>query len=321
MSPLWLARHVAPRTSAVMPAHSKALPVPISCNPFAVRLRTYYGIKKETSMPTPPYTHPLNLLMQTVFTVTLWSLAAVLIVIAIRRSLRERSWFPILLVASVAFGSLIEPLYDIAYHLLWFIPGQWTLFTSFDLPQPVWVMSAYIVVFAGPALFLLPAMERGVTLPRLFRLAGITAVTTAVFEIAAIQCGTYMYYGSHPFRLFGYPLWIAFAEAAQIACFTIAALELRRRVRSEVGLLGLFVLFPANFCFTTLGAGFPGLIAINMVEPPLLFLSVAAALSTLFFVGSLWLVASVSSCVHTAGAQVALGRDSIAESAPGYQAA
>ncbi|NGY07033.1 hypothetical protein [Solimonas terrae] len=242
-------------------------------------------------MPIPPYDHPLNLLMQTVMTVCLWSAAIAFVMLAVVRVRRERSWFALLIVAAVAFGSLIEPLYDIAYHLLWFVPGQWTLFTSFGLPQPIWVMSAYIVVFAGPALLLYPKIERGINLVQLFRLAGITALTTAAFEIIAIQGGTYMYYGPQPLRLFEYPLWIAVLEADQITTFTIVAVQLRARTRGELPLLGLFVLFPANFCFSNLGAGFPGLIAINTNSPSPLLIALAALLSVVFAAIALWLVA------------------------------
>jgi len=241
-------------------------------------------------MPVPPFDHPLNLAMQTFMTVALWSLALLIIGIALRRSIREKTWFPILIVASVAFGSLIEPLYDIAYHLLWFIPGQWTLFTSFDLPQPVWVMSAYIVVFAGPTIAIYPSVMRGISLPRIYRMAAITAVTTAIFETIAIQGGAYMYYGPHPFRFLGYPLWIAVMEAAQITSFALLAAQLRMRTQGELPLLGLFVLFPANFCFSTLGAGFPGLIVINMAEPSPWLMAIAASLSMAFAAAVLWLV-------------------------------
>lgn len=259
-------------------------------------------------MPVPPYDHPLNLTMQVVMTAGLWTLAVAFIVLAIVRSIRQKTWFPVIVVASVAFGSLIEPLYDIGYHLLWFVPGQWTLFTSFDLPQPIWVMSAYLVVFAGPALLLYPRIEQGVSVRQLFRMAAITAMTTAVFEIIAIQGGTYMYYGPHPFRLFEYPLWIAALEAAQITTFTVVAVQLRARTVGEWPLLGLFVLFPANFCFSNLGAGFPGIIAMNMIDPPALLVAVAALLSVIFAAIVIWLVALGSQRSVAAGAPATASR-------------
>ncbi len=243
-------------------------------------------------MPTPPFDHPLNLLMQTVMTAVLWPLALLILMVAIRRSIREKTLFHVALVLAVAFGSLIEPLYDIAYHLLWFVPGQWTLFTSFDLPQPVWVMAAYVVVFAGPTLFLVPKLDAGiVTQGQLFRMAGMTAVTTAIFEITAINSGLYMYYGEHPFRFLEYPLWVAMLEASQITCFAVLCVWFRRKVAGrQWANLALFVLFPANFCFTTLGAGFPGLIVINMSEPPTWLLYASTMTSTAFGAVALWVV-------------------------------
>jgi len=239
-------------------------------------------------MPHPPYDHPLNLMMQTIATYGLWALSITLLVIAIHRSLKERSWLPVLIILAVAFGSLLEPLYDIAYHLLWFIPGQWTLFTSFDLPQPVWVMAAYIVVFAGPTLFLYPKMKQGTTKADVFRLACTAVITTAVFEIAAINMGLYMYYGPHAMRLFEYPLWIAVMEASQITGFAVMVVFLSRRVVSQWAYLSLFAIFPANFAFAVLGAGFPGIIAVNMADPAPWLLWGGALLSMVFTAGSLW---------------------------------
>lgn len=242
-------------------------------------------------MPIPPFDHPLNLLMQTVVTYTLWPLSILILLIAIRRSLRERNPFSVIMVLAVAFGSLIEPLYDIAYHLLWFVPGQWTLFTSFDLPQPIWVMAAYIVVFAGPTLYLVPKLEKGITRTGLYRNAALTALTTAIFEITAINSGLYMYYGEHPFRVLEYPLWVAMLEAAQITCFAVSCVWLKKKVGAKpLPLLAVFVLFPANFCFTTLGAGFPGLIAINTDDPSPLLLYASTLLSVGFGAAALWIM-------------------------------
>jgi hypothetical protein len=218
-------------------------------------------------MPIPPYDHPLNTTMQTVATVVLWSATALILGIAVRRAMRERTAFPVVVVLAVAVGSLIEPLYDIAYHLLWYVLGQWTLFTAFGLPQPVWVMPAYVVVFAGPTLYLYPKFERGVFRVDIFKYAGLTFVTTAVFEIAAINLGLYTYYGPHPFRLFDYPLWISVMEAAQITGFAVVATVFKQRSAGGLSVLGLFVLYPAHFAYALLGAGFPALIAINMDAP------------------------------------------------------
>jgi hypothetical protein len=99
-------------------------------------------------LPVPPYDLALNTTMQTVATVVLWGGSIALLGYAYRLVRQERSLFPLLLVLAVAAGSVIEPLYDIAYHLFWLDNGQqWTLFTAFGLPHPVWVIPSTLVMW------------------------------------------------------------------------------------------------------------------------------------------------------------------------------
>lgn len=244
-------------------------------------------------MPTPPYGHPLNLAMQTVATVVLWAATAVILAVAVRRTMRDRSALPVLVVFAVAIGSLIEPLYDIAYHLLWYVPGQWTLFTSFDLPQPIWVMPAYVVVFAGPTLYLYPKFAAGVSRREILRYAGLTVVTTAAFETAAINLGLYTYYGPHAFRLFNYPLWISVMEAGQITGFAVLTAALHNAAKRQSALLSVFVLYPAHFAYALLGAGFPALIAINTAAPSMPLLWATAVVSMICAAGALMMVSGL----------------------------
>lgn len=231
--------------------------------------------------PAPPYDLPLNTTMQTVATVVLWGGTAVLLAYAASLAKRERSIFPVVLVVAVAVGSLIEPLYDIAYHLHWLDAGQqWTLFTSFGLPQPVWVMPAYVMVFGMPALLMYRSFAQAVTLTRVFKLAALTALTTAIFEITAINLGLYVYYGESPWRVLDYPLFIAFMEGAQITGFAVLAALLSVYATKQIHYLALFAIFPCNFALETLGAGFPTVILQNTSPDPngvLLFFSAFAS--------------------------------------------
>ncbi len=231
--------------------------------------------------PTPPYDLPLNTTMQTIATAVLWGGTAVLFAYAVLLARRERSIFPVVLVIAVGVGSLIEPLYDTSYHLFWLDAGrQWTLFTSFGLPQPVWVMPAYIMVFGMPALLLYRSFAGGVTLARVFKWAALTALTTALFEITAINLGLYVYYGESPWLVFGYPLFIGFMEGAQITGFAVLAALLSVYATKPVHALALFAIFPGNFALETLGAGFPTVILQNSSPHPngvLLFFSAFAS--------------------------------------------
>lgn len=235
-----------------------------------------------TPSPAPPYDLPLNTAMQTVATLVLWVGTATLLIYAARMARQQRSIVPVVLVVAVAVGSIIEPIYDISYHLLWLDNGeQWTLFTSFGLPQPVWVMPAYVMVFALPALLLHRSLANGATMQRIFKFAAITAFTTAAFEITAINLHLYTYYGPSPWRVLGYPLFIAFAEAAQITGFAVLAACLTLCATKRIHILALFAIFPANFAFATIGASFPTLVLQNSANPNgfLLFLSACVSVS------------------------------------------
>ena len=248
-------------------------------------------------MPVPPYAHHLNLVMQTVATIVLWGATAATLAWAGVMARRSRSVFPVALVLSVAAGSVLEPIYDICYHLLWYTGGtvhgditghQWTLFTAFRLPQPVWVMPAYVVVFALPALVMHERLARGASVAQIAKMAALLVVTTGTFETIANNLNLYGYYGAAPMRLLQYPVWIAFMESAQITGFAVLCALLLRRKSRDAESLALFALFPANFGFAVMGAGFPTLIAINTAHPSTPVMWLSAVVSIAFAATTLW---------------------------------
>jgi hypothetical protein len=242
----------------------------------------------------PPYNLPLDTSMQTVATAVLWGATLLLLGYAVRMARQERSMFPVLIVLAAAAGSLIEPLYDSAYHLYWLGGSkQWTLFTAFGLPQPVWVMPAYVMVFGLPAVILYRRLVEGTTLRFIFLFAGVLVLTTTAFEIAAIQLDLYVYYGRAPMRVLDYPLWIGFMEAAQISGFAVLAAVLKLRATRHLHYLALFVIFPANFAFVTLGAGFPTIMAINTPHPQTWVMWATGFVSIAFAVTALWWTAQL----------------------------
>jgi hypothetical protein len=253
-------------------------------------------------MVQPPFEHELNLVMQTVATIVLWAGTAVTLGWAVLKARRETTMLPVVLIVAVAAGSILEPIYDITYHLLWYTGGfvdgnitghQWTLFTAFGLPQPVWVMAAYVMVFGLPALIMYDRLAKNPSAATIAKMAGILFLTTAAFETTAINLNLYGYYGAAPLRLMGYPLWIAAMESAQITGFAILCAVLKRRKTSELQCLALFALFPANFAFDVLGAGFPGLIAINVEHPSQPVMWLAALASIALAATALWWTAQL----------------------------
>ena len=214
----------------------------------------------------PPIDHPLNLTTQAILTDLSWALTAVLLVIAIRMGVRQRTPFYAVLVLAALVGAFAEPLYDVAMVLYFYsTPGMWTHFTAFDIPQPIWTHSGYVVLYAAPAVYITRQIARGIMArSTLFVWAGITLLESAAFEIIGINGALYSYWGPHVFRIFQYPLVIGVLEAAQVIVFAVAASQLRARCTAQWQLLGLFVLFPCTFFMANFGAGWPTIIAVHL---------------------------------------------------------
>jgi hypothetical protein len=201
----------------------------------------------------PPIDHQLNLTTQTILTYGSWVLTAVTLVLAIWMGMRERTAFYALMVLAALVGAFAEPLYDVGMALYFYsTQGMWTHFTAFDIPQPVWTHSGYVVLYAIPAIFIARQIGRGkMTSRRLLGWAGIALLMSAAFEMIGINGGLYSYWGPHVFRIFQYPLVIGVLEAAQVICFAVASSQLRARCTGQWQLLGLFVLFPCTFMAPT----------------------------------------------------------------------
>jgi hypothetical protein len=214
----------------------------------------------------PPVDHELNLTTQAVLTYGSWTLTAVALAIAIWMGMRERTPFYALLVLAALVGAFAEPLYDVAMMLYFYsAEGMFTHFTAFDIPQPIWTHSGYVVLYAAPAIYITYQIARGtMTRNKLYVWTGITLLESAAFEMIGINGGLYSYWGPHVFRIFQYPLVIGVLEAAQVICFAVAASQLRARCTGQWQLLGLFVLFPCTFYMANFGAGWPTIIAIHL---------------------------------------------------------
>jgi hypothetical protein len=234
----------------------------------------------------PPVDHELNLTMQAILTNVSWVLTAMLLVIAIWLGMRERTSFYAFMVLAAGVGAFAEPLYDVAMTLYFYsTPGMWTHFTAFDIPQPIWTHSGYVVLYAAPAIYITRQIARDtMTRQTLFFWAGITLLESAAFEMIGINGGLYTYWGPHVFQIFQYPLVIGVLEATQVICFAIAASVLRDRHTSLWQLLGLFVLFPCTFFMANFGAGWPTIIAVHLKHTSTLAVTAATVVSIGFAV-------------------------------------
>jgi hypothetical protein len=263
----------------------------------------------------PPVDHELNLTTQAVLTYGSWGLTAVILVLAIWMGMRERTPFYALLVLAALVGAFAEPLYDVGMMLYFYsTEGMFTHFTAFDIPQPIWTHSGYVVLYAAPAIYITYQIARGtMTRNKLYVWAGITLLESAAFEIIGINGGLYSYWGPHVFRIFQYPLVIGVLEAAQVICFAVVASQLRARCAGQWQLLGLFVLFPFTFFGANFGAGWPTIIAIHLEHTSTALVAAATVVSIGFAVV---LVQAAASFLPAPSVGDAEARASIMASAP-----
>lgn len=214
----------------------------------------------------PPIDHELNLTTQAILTFGSWGLTAVVLIVAIRMGLQERTPFYALMVLAAMVGAFVEPLYDVATNLHFYsTEGMWTHFSAFAIKQPIWTHSGYAILYGSAAMFIARAIYRGaLTANTLLMVAGVEMVMSCTFEIFGINGGAYTYWGPHEFRILQYPLVIGVLESAQVICFAMIATLLRRWATATWQLLLLFVLFPFTFLGTNFGIGWPTIIAINL---------------------------------------------------------
>jgi hypothetical protein len=219
---------------------------------------------------------PVNHLTQAVFTPLTWTLAAVVLAVAVRLTRRHASPVPVLMVVAAAVNSLNEPLFDKVYHLYWYSPGQWSLFSTYGYPQPVWVMSAYVVYYCVPGLFIWNRLRSGASRQWAFKAVLVTAVWGAVFESVAIALGAFTYFGPNAFRVFNaYPLWLGLMEASHIVIWAML-LAFFTPVLTGARAALVPVAFAATFATVMYGAGGLGLAAINVGHPAKAWIYAAA---------------------------------------------
>lgn len=223
---------------------------------------------------TPPEVlmRELDLTWQAVFTWASWGIAVLMLVIAIRMGVKQRTPFYALAILAAGVAAFAEPLYDVAFDL-WFYdatatgePGaMWSHYSAFGVVQPNWSHSGYVILYAAVALYAGRRMYEGrLSRKGLFLIWAGEIATSCVFEVIGTATDVYTYYGPYELRLGHYPLVIGVLEGTQTVLFTVLAVQIWRRVRSGWGLTSLFVAFPITMFGANFGIGSPLIIALHL---------------------------------------------------------
>lgn len=258
------------------------------------------------ALGTPPEVkdRELSEAWQHVFTWASWAIVLVMLVIAVRMGLKDRTPFYVIAILAVGVGAFFEPLYDIAFDL-WFYDnvdgepgGMWSHFSAFGVEQPNWTHSGYIILYANMLLYAGRRIIAGtMTRQVLFVCFAIEFVSSCVFEVIGTSTDVYTYWGPHEFRIVNYPVVIGALEACQVVLFTAIACALYTRARHWSQLLLLFVLFPITFFGGNFGVGAPTIISLHLDDPSSTAVWVGAG-SLISIAGTIAAVYGVSLFLH-----------------------
>jgi hypothetical protein len=171
--------------------------------------------------PTPVAEMPRT--AQAVVTTILGVLAVVVVAAALVEFRRTRSpLYPAVLLGGL-LAAFNEPIVDILGGCLHHQVGQWTAFTTFDRPMPVWLCLAYLLYFGTAPLVIRRMLDGAAPRAAFQRAIGGLLVANLVLELPILQAGLYDYYGEQPFKIFGFaPHWLVI-NALGVG-FTVVAL-------------------------------------------------------------------------------------------------
>jgi hypothetical protein len=230
------------------------------------------------TLPTPPVSTPVSSAGQAVMTIGVAVGFALIVVACVRLGRRWSTPVPVLVVAGALFTGFYEPLENVAANMWYYRPGQVRFFDAFGHSLPVWVFFSYGAFFGGFGLIAWWLAERGAPRRHLVHFVLFMWAFAVVTEIVGTRLNTYEYYGRAPFRVAGFPVWVSLSNAAICTTIGVAAARLRRVLKGRQ-LLTLLCLGPFVITVGLVGTGFPTLVALNTVDPPMWFLTGAALVS------------------------------------------
>lgn len=233
-----------------------------------------------SSLPVPPAADPVNGTGQALMTVGTFAGLAVFVVCAFRLGKRWNTWTPAAIVAGTLLAGMVEPLNNRLANMWYYRPGQQSLYSSFDASLPVWVFFSYAAFFGGVGLLFWYLTERGATRATIAKAIAVMWVFAILTEVCGTQLDTYDYFGPHPFRVAGFPIWVSLGVACICASIGIGAARIRRSFDPAAGLAAVFLLGPVACVVGLVGTGFPTMTVINTPDPSTGALYGAALAST-----------------------------------------
>lgn len=218
-------------------------------------------------IPALPHDIPVvNAGWQWLFTLGQVPPLCLMIVLAVRWSRQMRTVLPLLFLVGGLLAMFNEPIVD-HNGLVWFpTHGQWTLYTTFGISQPIWLALAYVWFFGGQPLVVWRKLEQGAPARSLWKMFAVVVVVDILLEHPGLYANLFLYYGDQPFTFTRFPLWWGVVNATTpIVVATLV--HLLRPYFSGRRVLAVVLLFPMVQAATNAGTAWPVWNLLNTGQP------------------------------------------------------
>jgi len=216
----------------------------------------------ENQIPVPP----VDMLMPKTANVAVaainYTALVIVTVIMLRDGKRTQSWLPFFCMLGGVFSFLMEPIYDIVGSVWYPQYGQTPLFRAFNDSIPAWMLPAYAWYIGGQGYWMYKKFQSGLQVDQLWRFYALFWLSNLVLELPGLNLGIYQYYGAQPFKLFGFPLWMAMTNSLMPIVLGAAYHSFSDVLKGKAVWLAAPML-PMAIGFSQIAAGWPTWLALN----------------------------------------------------------
>lgn len=160
-------------------------------------------------VPQPPVHTAIDPVLQVWVTGAVGAVAVLTLLFSVVHWRRSGSPLFLLLFVSGGACMLLEPMVDFVAACWHPQINQWTVFTAFGRPMPLWLCLCYFVYFGLGSGLIGQAMARGASRTAIWSVFVLGMVADTILEIVLLNLDVYYYYGYQPLVVAQFPLWAA----------------------------------------------------------------------------------------------------------------
>lgn len=237
----------------------------------------------------PPADRVLEHSLQIVFTVMTHIPFAYFVVQALKNIVTKGDSTAMMLVIGGFLASAFEPLVDIMGFCSFVREGSWVGFELYGQPIPIWVPATYSWFVGGFTYLAMKNLGReGATRTDVWMMWFKCFVMNLVLEYPALKFGLYSYYGYHPLKVMGFPLWFPACHAITPLIAATIILSINENLKG----FKKAVIIPIAVCaygIANTAFGFPVWYALSLDKSYTVSYT-AAAITALLLTSGIWIM-------------------------------